>query len=269
MATQGHQQPRCWPTTQWVVNSLRPRPNRRHFTDDIFKRMFFNENVWISIKILLKFVAKGPINNIPTLVQIMTWRRSGDKPLSEPMMVSLPTHLCVTRPQWVLTCGHVTEVVGSNGFMVQSRGNPDITQPGLTSTSVVSISRSPYHQYRKSYCRRKTVLWPSFFQHGTLHTKMTNNGLEWMSPVQQNQWYQSKHHDVINTKISTLKERRSYDRHSPTVGIPTWWWHRLGLGHAAAYLSCVVGPVWGVYLEEGGGKLTSSKPQLPSWPSTP
>ena len=31
----------------------------------------------------------------------MAWRRSGDKPLSEPMMVRLPTHICVTRPQWV------------------------------------------------------------------------------------------------------------------------------------------------------------------------
>ena len=31
----------------------------------------------------------------------MAWRRSGDKPLSEPMMVRLPTHICVTRPQRV------------------------------------------------------------------------------------------------------------------------------------------------------------------------
>ena len=76
-------------------------------------------------------------------------------------------------PDGLLTCGHVTEVVGSSGFMVQSRGNPDITQPSLTSTSVVSISRSPYHQYKKSYCRRKTVLWPSFLQHETPHSKMT------------------------------------------------------------------------------------------------
>ena len=51
--------------------------------------------------ISLKFVPKGPINNNPALVQIMAWRRSGDKPLSEPMMVSLLTHICVTRPQWV------------------------------------------------------------------------------------------------------------------------------------------------------------------------
>ena len=31
----------------------------------------------------------------------MAWRLVGAKPLSEPMMVSLPTHICVTRPQWV------------------------------------------------------------------------------------------------------------------------------------------------------------------------
>ena len=84
-----------------LFNTLRPRRNEQHFADDIFKRIFFNENVWISIKISLKFVPKDPINNIPALVQIMAWRRSGDKPLSEPMMVSLPTHICATRPQWV------------------------------------------------------------------------------------------------------------------------------------------------------------------------
>ena len=76
-----------------LVNTLKPRRNEQHFADDIFKRIFFNKNVWISIKISLQFVPKGPINNIPALVQIMAWRHSGDKPLSEPMMVSLPTHV--------------------------------------------------------------------------------------------------------------------------------------------------------------------------------
>ena len=80
---------------------MRPRQNGRHFADDIFKWIFLNENVRISIKISLKFVPKGQINNIPALVQIMAWHRSGGKPLSEPMMVSLLTHICVTRPQWV------------------------------------------------------------------------------------------------------------------------------------------------------------------------
>ena len=51
----------------------------------------------------MKFLPKGPINNIPASVQIMAWRRSGDKPLSGPMMVSLLTHVCVTRPHCVKT----------------------------------------------------------------------------------------------------------------------------------------------------------------------
>ena len=83
------------------VHTLRPRQNGRHFADDTFKRIFMNENIRIPINISLKFVPKGPINNIPALVQIMAWRRPGDKPLSEAMMVSLLTHICVTRPQWV------------------------------------------------------------------------------------------------------------------------------------------------------------------------
>ena len=70
-----------------VLNTLRPRQYCRHFTDDIFKCIFMNENVWILIKISLKYVPKVRINNIPALVQIMAWCRLGDKPLSEQMMV--------------------------------------------------------------------------------------------------------------------------------------------------------------------------------------
>ena len=65
------------------VNTLRPRQNGRHFADDTFKSIFLNKNIRISIKISLKFVLKVPIYNIPALVQIMAWRRPGDKPLSE------------------------------------------------------------------------------------------------------------------------------------------------------------------------------------------
>ena len=46
--------------------------------DDIFKCIFLDENVWILFNISLKFVPKVRVNNIPTLVQIMAWRRSGD-----------------------------------------------------------------------------------------------------------------------------------------------------------------------------------------------
>ena len=58
------------------INTLRPRQNGRHFPDVIFKCNFLSENVWISSKMLLKFVPKGPINNIPALVQIMAWRQA-------------------------------------------------------------------------------------------------------------------------------------------------------------------------------------------------
>ena len=52
------------------VSALRPRRNQQNFADDIFKRIFFNETVLISINISLKFVLKDPINNILALVQI-------------------------------------------------------------------------------------------------------------------------------------------------------------------------------------------------------
>ena len=88
------------------IDTLRPRQDGRRFPDDTFERIFLDENVIILIKISLKFVPNGPINNIPALVQIMARRRPGDKPLSEPMLVILPTHICVTRPQWVKASRH-------------------------------------------------------------------------------------------------------------------------------------------------------------------
>ena len=90
-----------WPGHQQVFNTSKLRHNGCHFADDIFKCISSNENVWILIKISLKFVLKGPINNIPALIQIMAWHRPGNKPLSETMMVMSLTQICVAQPQWV------------------------------------------------------------------------------------------------------------------------------------------------------------------------
>ena len=74
---------------------------------DIFQTTFSKAFSWIKMfdfRLIFRrsLFPKGPINdNIPALVHIMTWRRSDDKPLYEPMVVSLITHICVTRPQWV------------------------------------------------------------------------------------------------------------------------------------------------------------------------
>ena len=75
-----------------LVDTLWPRQNCRHFIDDI-------ETTWVSLRILLKSVHKVRITIIPVLVQIMPWRRPGNKPLSgEIIIISSLTHLCVTRP---------------------------------------------------------------------------------------------------------------------------------------------------------------------------
>ena len=54
--------------------------------DDIFKCIFLNANEIITIQISLKFVPMSPIDNTLALVQAMAWRRTGDKPSSEPML---------------------------------------------------------------------------------------------------------------------------------------------------------------------------------------
>ena len=144
------------------INTLKPRKNGCHFADDSFKCVFLNENVWISIEISLKFIPKGPINNIPALLQIMAWRRLGVKPLSEPMMVSLLTHICVTRPQWVnrresgsTTLHNVKNLMIPLSFNAQSSHTP-----GRRFT--------PMHPYCLNYdtgLTNRITLWrqPSYF----------------------------------------------------------------------------------------------------------
>ena len=55
----------------------------------IFKCIFMDDNFGISIRILLKFVPKGPIDNEVALVQVMAWCRTIDKPLPEPMLIQI------------------------------------------------------------------------------------------------------------------------------------------------------------------------------------
>ena len=71
------------------------------FPGQHFQLYFLEWKLPISVNTWQKFVPKVPINSIQTLVQIMTWHRPGAKPLSEPMMLNLLTHICVTRLQWV------------------------------------------------------------------------------------------------------------------------------------------------------------------------
>ena len=88
------------------INTLRPETIWPPFSRRHFQMHFLEWKTWILLKISLKFVPINfempvSINNILALVRIMAWRRPDNKPLSEPMMVNLLTHLSVTQPQWV------------------------------------------------------------------------------------------------------------------------------------------------------------------------
>ena len=107
----------------WYINTWRPGQDGCHFAD-IFTCIFINENCCILTKFSLKYVRKDPIDNNPALVQIMSWRRSGNKPLSEPMMISLLTHICITRPQWVKQWNLMTHMISVNWVILFCHPGP-------------------------------------------------------------------------------------------------------------------------------------------------
>ena len=93
--------------TTWVVYVcvccliiLGLKRNGRRFAD-ILKSISSCENCSILIKISHQFLPMGLINNMASLVQMMAWCRTGEKPISEPVMAYLLTHICGTRPWWV------------------------------------------------------------------------------------------------------------------------------------------------------------------------
>ena len=81
--------------THWGWDKMRSSFSRQHFQMDFLEWKLFE------LKFYCSLFLGSPINNIPALFQIMAWRRSGNKPLSESMMVSLLMLICSTQPQWV------------------------------------------------------------------------------------------------------------------------------------------------------------------------
>ena len=77
----------------YSIQLISPGQNGRHFGNDNFKCIFFNENGTILIQFSLKFVSRSSIDNLPALVQLMAWRRTGDKPLPEPMLTQLTDYM--------------------------------------------------------------------------------------------------------------------------------------------------------------------------------
>ena len=130
------------------VNTLRPRQNGRQFADGIFKCIFLNENVLISIKVSLKFIPKGQINNIPILDQIMALCRPGDNTLSEPMMIIIPMHICVTRRQWVKEYGwnKAHQSNKNNNITITNKARQNIIKNMGIFHGIYSIPPCPHYQ---------------------------------------------------------------------------------------------------------------------------
>ena len=105
-----------------------------------------------------KIVAISQIHNNPAPVQIMAWRRTGDKPLSEPMTVNLLTHICVTPSQWVNSSrpGDTTEWHRSGSTLTQVMACcppgllPDITKP-LPEPMLAYHQRVLWHSYESNF----------------------------------------------------------------------------------------------------------------------
>ena len=113
-----------WGRDKW------PPFRRRHFQAHFLERKCQN-----LIKISLNFVPMSPFDNIPALFQIMAWRRPGDKPLSEAMIVSLPTHICVTRPQWVNIADGKLNLERNMYNLIDIAVPADVPAPGGAGTS--------------------------------------------------------------------------------------------------------------------------------------
>ena len=85
--------------TQYTIDTLRLRQDDCLFADNIFRGIFYNENVWISIKISQKFVPEGPMNNIPAFLQIWLGADQATSHYLNQWWLHY-RHIFVTRPQW-------------------------------------------------------------------------------------------------------------------------------------------------------------------------
>ena len=94
--------------------------------DDNFKCIFLYENDIIPIRISLKFVPRSPMDNMPALVQIMAWRRPGDKliiwtnadPVHRRIYVALEGDELI---RWVLRDGGKIETTKTQNDLLYNR----------------------------------------------------------------------------------------------------------------------------------------------------
>ena len=102
------------PGTPWGLNKM--AAIFRHFIDDIFKGIFFSEDISILIKISQKFVLKDPIDNNAALLLVMAWCQTGDKAITWTNIDHILWLYGVIKPQDLI---HWIWVVQSDRYMCQ------------------------------------------------------------------------------------------------------------------------------------------------------
>ena len=103
----------------------------------------------------------------------MVWCRSRDKPLSEPITVSLLTHICVTRPPWANQFRHWWRYMTSQNLVIIGSG---IRDRPITGTNVdffvINNIKNKIHWnmnhttnilLEKMRLKMSSVIWRSFY----------------------------------------------------------------------------------------------------------
>ena len=101
-----------------------------------------NGNICLSIRISLTLVPIGPIDNIPALMQIMACRL--------PAMDGIPTHVCVTPPEWVKMI---------MGILIVAESAVWLLRDGLVSIGRQGICNIYFHTWRSIYFRANSTRW--------------------------------------------------------------------------------------------------------------
>ena len=92
----------CGFATQGITNTARLNQNGLSFPENIFKCIFFNESIKLSINIPLKF---APNKQYSSNGSDNDWHRLGDQPSPQPMVVNLLMHIFTTLPLELMPFG--------------------------------------------------------------------------------------------------------------------------------------------------------------------
>ena len=102
----------------------------------------------VPIQVSLKYISMSPINSKLALVQVMAWRRAGDKPLPELMMTQLIHAYVRQKGRWVTGIDTKIEVSPTT-WEAHPRANPEVTKIEV-SISIQSWCLKAYHIYADS-----------------------------------------------------------------------------------------------------------------------